>query len=157
MTANSANPVRRLWDRFARVPGGDRAFSILLGRMAPYTGSIRPVVRELGDGYSRVEMKDRRGVRNHLDSIHAIALANLAEVASGLALMYSLPAESRAILVEISIGYSKKARGVLTAECRTSLPDFSIQGEHEMTSIIRDQTGEEVARGRAHWLIGPTK
>lgn len=125
--------------------------------MAPYTGSIGAIVRELGDGFARVEMKDRRRVRNHLNSIHAIALANLGEVASGLALMYALPPEARAILVEISIEYIKKARGTLTAECRPDLPDFTIEGEHEMTSVIRDESGDEVARARARWLIGPAK
>ncbi|HET7276068.1 MAG TPA: hotdog fold domain-containing protein [Longimicrobiaceae bacterium] len=152
---SSTNRLRRLWDKLHPLPGGDRVFSILLGRLAPYTGSIRPRVRELGEGYCRVEMADRRAVRNHLNSIHAIALANLGEVASGLALMYSLPPEARAILVEISIAYLKKARGTLTAECRTSLPDFRQVGEHEMETLIRDDSGDEVARARARWLIGP--
>ena len=147
------NPVRRLWDRFAPLPGGPRVFSALLGRMAPYTGSIRPQVVELRAGYARVEMRDRRAVRNHLNSVHAIALMNLAEVASGTALLYGLPPGARAILTGLSIEYLKKARGRLVAECHAELPDSRERREHEFESVVRDAAGDVVARARARWMV----
>ena len=150
-----ATPVRSLWDRLSPLPGGTRLFSLALGRMAPYTGSIRPRVRELRAGYARVEMRDRRAVRNHLRSVHAIALMNLAEVSSGLALLYALPDGARAILTGLSIDYLKKARGTLTAEAALDPPDAAERREHEFESVIRDETGDVVARARARWLVGP--
>lgn len=107
------------------------------------------------DGYARVSMRDRRRVRNHLNSIHAIAIMNLAEVAGGLALNYGLPSGARAILTSLAIEYLKKGRGTLTAEARIEMPDTSERKEYDFETIVRDAGGEVVARARARWLVGP--
>jgi uncharacterized protein (TIGR00369 family) len=147
--------IRSLWQRFEPLPGGKRLFSLALGRLAPYTGTISPRVEELRDGYARVVMRDRRAVRNHLRSVHAIALMNLAEVTSGLALTYALPADARAILTGLSIDFLKKARGTLTAEATLEPPRTSERREYELESRIRDEVGDVVAIAHARWLVGP--
>lgn len=150
-----STPVRKLWDRLSGLPGGRRLFGVALGRLAPYTGTIDPRVLELREGYARVQMYDRRGVRNHLRSVHAVALLNLAEVTSGLALTYALPPGARAILTGLSIEYLKKARGTLTAEATLEPPRTTEKQEYAFESTIRDQAGDVVARATARWLVGP--
>ncbi len=89
------NMIRATYDKMKHLPGGKRLFSRVVWRMAPYTGTIGATVLHLEAGHSRVQMKDRKRVRNHLDSVHAIALINLAEVSTGLAMLYGLPDDAR--------------------------------------------------------------
>ena len=157
MAKDALQTLQKTWDRMRILPGGKRAFSKIVGRMAPYTGTIEPKVRELRKGYAKVQMKDKKIVRNHLSSIHAVALVNLAEVLSGLAFSYSLPPKSRAILTGISIEYLKKARGTLTAECHSVIPESNEKAEYEIGVTTRDQQGDIVTVAKAQWLVGPLR
>jgi uncharacterized protein (TIGR00369 family) len=144
-----------MWQRLSRLPMGKRLFSILVGRMTPYSGSIGARVEELSPGFCRVALRDRRRVRNHLGSIHAMALANLAEMASGLAVLVGLPATVQGIVTGFSISYLKKARGLLTAECRADHLDVTAAQEYEAAVTVTDAQGDLVAHATARWRLRP--
>jgi len=136
------------WERLRRLPGGAKLFSRFIGWTAPYTGSIGAEVLELRPGLARVRIQDRRRVRNHLKSIHAMALSNLAELAGSLSLMASLPDYGNMIPIGISIEWVKKARGTITAEGTVTPPADGFAGEIEPAITLRDADGDEVARAR---------
>jgi uncharacterized protein (TIGR00369 family) len=130
-------------------------FSLLVGWMTPYSGTMGARVAELEPGWCRVTLRDRRRVRNHLASVHAMALANLAEMASGLAVLVGLPPGVQGIVTGFSISYLKKARGLLTAECRVSDLNVTTEQEYEATVGITDAQGDVVARATARWRLRP--
>ena len=141
------------WRRLSRLPFGRTLFSIMIGQMAPYTGTMGARVLELGPGYSKWTLKDRRKVRNHLRSVHAVALVNLAEVASGTAMLTALPPGTRGIVTAISMTYLKKARGTLVAECKCTLPDIAGDTRYDVHADVRDESGDIVAKGTVNWLL----
>lgn len=149
------NLLRDAWDLLGGLPGGKAAFSALVGRMAPYTASIHAQVRVLRPGYAEVQMADRKGLRNHLDCVHAIALANLAELAGNLALAYSLPDDARFIVSGMELEYLKKARGVITATGEPPIPPTAARAHYDVPVVLRNAAGEEVVRAVLHSLVGP--
>ncbi len=142
------------WNRLNKLPGGIWIFNRFLRRFNPYSGSIHPKVIELRPGYARIELLDQRRIRNHLNSIHALALSNLGELTSGLALLCSLPDNIRGIPVKITTEYFKKARGKLVAESNSGLPDMNKSMDHKVSADIVDQHGDVVARTVVDWRLG---
>ena len=149
------NLVRDAWQVLAGLPGGKVLFSRLLGRMAPYTGSIGATVTELRLGHAEVQLPERRAVRNHLNSIHAVALVNLAELAGNVALAFSLPDDARFIVSGLEIEYLKKARGTITAIGEAPMPATSARTHYDVKVSMKDASGTEVARAVLHTLVGP--
>ena len=149
--------LRKLWAAMSGKPGGKYLFSRLLGRFVRYSGSVRADIDTLEPGHSVIYMKDRKKIHNHLHSIHAVALANLGELSTGLALLNSLPDQTRAILVGLNIEYTKKARGRLKAECFCDVPQSNTEAEVVIQTEIRDLDGDVVAKVQASWKMGPEK
>jgi acyl-coenzyme A thioesterase PaaI-like protein len=140
----------------SKLPGGKRLFSLFVGRFARYSGSIGAQVVEFQPGHAILTMRDRPKVRNHLRSVHAIALMNLGELSSGLATMACVESRGRGIVTSLHMDYEKKARGVITGTGSAQVPDGPGKVEVEATSILTDASGDVVARCRAIWKLDLT-
>jgi len=147
--------VRERWKRARGSSLGRWLFSRAIGRFAPYTGTIGARIEALEPGRAEVTMRDRKAIRNHLNSIHAVALANLTELSGSLSIIASMHPNTRMIPVRLETEYAKKARGTVTAEGRCEIPERDFEGELHGDVVIRDGEGNEVARGRVTVLIGP--
>lgn len=147
--------LRAAWRRLAPLPGGRWCFSRLLGFFVPYTGSIGATVEHFAPGHVIMSLRDRRAVRQHLGSVHAIALANLAEATSGLAMLTAAGDEVRGIVTRFDIVYRKKARGRLRAESRATPPTVVAPLDADVTATITDAQGDVVATATVTWRLAP--
>lgn len=147
--------ILSMWRRLSPRPGGRWLFNVLMGRMVPYTGALGARIVELEPGRVAVVLNDRRGIRNHLRSVHAVALANLCELASGTAMLTALPRGTRGIVTRIEIDYLKKARGTLTATAEMHVGAITASVEMYPQAEVRDASGDVVARARVTWKVQP--
>lgn len=145
--------VRRLFELLKPLPAGSWIYSKFLGFYIPYSGTTGFMVEDLGDGRATVRMAERPSVRNHLDSIHAVALANLGELATGLAVHSALPSQARGILRRLSVEFVKKARGGVVATCSVGLPQESGKHDVEASAVVKDASGDVVATVTALWRV----
>lgn len=146
--------IQRLADFLRKVPGGFWILSRLLAITVPYSGTIRADIAQMGDGSAALTMRDRRSIRNHLHSIHALALANLGELTANLALITLCPEGGRFIVTRMDTEYVKKARGELLCTCDipTDLPWKTLSGTAATATIV-DSSGEVVTRVTIYWKL----
>jgi acyl-coenzyme A thioesterase PaaI-like protein len=151
MAASVLSQYRRL----SRWPGGRWLFSRAVCFRAPYFATIAPRFIALEPGRCEVEISDRRRVHNHIGTVHAIALCNLAELSAGVMTEASLPKTMRWIPKGMTVEYLKKARGTMHAIATPDLAIVDADAGYELpvTVSVRDPQGDEVFRARiAMWL-----
>ncbi len=136
--------VLNIYEACLKYPFGKWIFSKMICFKAPYFGSIKPVFVELRPGYSKIHLKKRRSITNHLGTVHAIAMCNVSELAAGTMLEASIPKHMRWIPKGMTVSYLKLAKTDLVAECRASVAAMETTGEFPMEIEVRDEGGDEV-------------
>ncbi|MGY0799010.1 hotdog fold domain-containing protein [Lysobacter sp. A286] len=147
-----------LWQSFSSKPGGKWAFSRLLCLKAPYFGSIRPQFEELRPQYCEVRMRKRRAVLNHIGTVHAVAMCNMAELAGGTMTEVTIPSTHRWIPKGMTVRYLKMAKTDLVAIATPqSQIDWSVPGEFKVNVVVRDQQAEPVFDALITMWVAPRK
>ncbi len=136
--------VLTIYNKCAKFPLGKRLFSRLVCFKAPYFRSIRPHFEELKPGYCRIRIKKRRAVTNHLKSVHAIAMCNMAELAGGTMVEASLPKTMRWIPKGMSVAYKKIARTDLVASCEIPPDRLDVPGDCPVEVTVKDMNDQIV-------------
>jgi acyl-coenzyme A thioesterase PaaI-like protein len=152
------NAVLSLWSRLSALPGGRWLFSRLICLKAPYFSSVRPTFVALRPGYCAVTIRKRRSVTNHLGTVHAIAMCNMAELAAGIMSEATVPASHRWIPKGMSVDYLRKAGTDLQAVAEVApLPAFGPPAEMPVPVSVTDRSGEVVCRAVIRMWVTPKK
>jgi acyl-coenzyme A thioesterase PaaI-like protein len=118
--------VLSLWRRLASVPViGTRLFSVAFSQKAPYFASIHPRFTVIEPNRAELVIPDRRRVRNHLGTVHAIALCNGLEAAMGALAEATLPPSKRWIPKGMTVSYTAKAVGDITCIAETDAEQWT--------------------------------
>lgn len=154
-----ARDLPALHRRLSAWPAGQWLFSRLVCARAPYFRTIAPRITRLEPGLCEGDFRDRRAVRNHIGTVHAIALCNLAELVTGLMVDASTPAGMRWIPKGMQVAYLKKARGRIHARAWLETPLHVATTGYEVGVPVelRNRAGETVCRATITCWISPRR
>ena len=149
--------VLQLYHRISKVPFGHWLFSRVVCFKAPYFGSIGPLMTLLEPNRAEAAIAHRRSVTNHLGTVHAIALCNLAEFVGGLMTDASIPSTMRWIPKGMTVQYLKKAVGRQHAVATPVFaPGHASEGyELPVEVVVTDPQGDAVFRATISMWVSP--
>ncbi len=154
-----AHKTLALYRKLVRWPAGHWLFSRAICFKAPYFASISPRMAMLEPGRCEVIIRHRRGVTNHIGTVHAIALCNMAELAGGMMTEVSIPASMRWIPKGMTVAYLKKATGVMRAVATPAIAIVEAQSGYELpvdVSVV-NADGEAVFRASISMWVSPKR
>jgi acyl-coenzyme A thioesterase PaaI-like protein len=147
-----------LYQRLTRYPGGRWLFTRAVCFYAPYFASIHPRFDRLEPGIAEAHIKRRRSVQNHIGTIHAIALCNLAEMVAGVGIDATLTPDRRWIPKGMNAQYLAKCQHEAHAKARIVIPDDIGSGYNCIVPVeIFDRDGSKVFHADITMWVTPKK
>ena len=152
-----AADILMLYRKLSDKPLGKWLFSKLVCLKAPYFGSIKPRIEVLEPGRGVATIAHRRRVTNHIGTVHAIALCNLAEFVGGLTCDVSIPASMRWIPKGMTVAYLKKAAGTMRATATPAFPPREAGEGYELPFdvVVENTRGEAVFKATIAMWVSP--
>lgn len=144
------------YNKLARLPFGKWLFSRGLCLRAPYFATIAPRVEDYRPGRMVCRIADRRRVHNHIGTVHAIALCNLAELCGALTLDSVMPPHLRWIPQGMTVKYLRKASGTMTGTAELA-PEAVREGSVVVPIRVTDPQGQVVFEAHIDFYVSPNK
>jgi uncharacterized protein (TIGR00369 family) len=156
------NKLNQTVAKLQRLPPGLRWWLLTwaFGRSVRFvsTGGLR--FEDLTEERALVHISNRKRVQNHIGSVHAAAMALLAETASGAVLGMNVPEERVPLLKSIQVDYLKRAKGDLRAEATLDVTarnriHAEEKGEIVVPVKVTDESDEQPIECRMLWAWVP--
>ncbi len=137
-----------LYNKFRQYPLGNRLFSRLVCFKAPYFGTVSPTLQSMEPGRAVVIFKRRRGVQNHIGTVHVIAICNALEMAMGMVAEATIPSHLRWLPKGMSVQYPAKSKTHwITAVATVEPAAFQADCEVPVTVTATRDDGTVVVEG----------
>ena len=122
-----------------------------------FAGTANVRIQKLSSDEVRMSLANRRRVRNHIDGMHAAAMALLAESASGCMVGMNLPDHKLPLIKHLKVDYLRRASGGLRAiatltEAQRRAMVEEDKGEALVQVTMIDDAGGEPIRCEMHWV-----
>lgn len=123
-----------------KLPFGDQLFTKAICYNAPYFSTIHPSLVHFSEGHVEFKIKNRKSVQNHLGTVHAIAMCNLAEICGGMCMETIIDPKRRWIPKGMKVRYLAKAGSDLVGSVQF-LKSELINGSNFLKVDVTDISG----------------
>ncbi|WP_166422318.1 DUF4442 domain-containing protein [Paraglaciecola sp. 20A4] len=159
-----SNPLRKFVDKINQYPTQISAFLMtkVFRHKVKLAGTTSIEVLAT-DGLKVVfRMKNRKKVQNHIGSVHAAAMALLAESATGFIVGINLPGDKLPLIKCMNLNYVKRATGDMTAIAtltneQVALLNQQDRGEVKVQIKVTDANGIEPVECEMIWAWVPKR
>lgn len=158
------NRLNKVMNTLARLPAGwqPAVRSLIIGKIIPFAGTAGCRVEVLTNHECRVVLKNRRKVGNHIGTVHAAAMALVAESATGFVAAMNVPDSRVLVIRSMELTYLKRTKGDLTATATLSDDDLKRltteeKGDIAVPVVLRDSEGTESVTATMVWAWTPKR
>lgn len=161
---SSINPLRKFVDKVNQYPTwvSSRLMTWVFRYKVKLAGTTGIEVLHTDGKSATYRQKNKKKAQNHIGSVHAAAMALLAESCTGFIVGINLPADKLPLIKTMDLNYVKRATGDMTAVA--SLTDEQInlmqtteKGEVNVKVVVQDETGIEPLICEMIWAWVPKR
>src|SRR5262249_23188899 len=143
-------------------PVARAARTLLMRNVVRFVGTAKLDIVELTNSRCVVTVKNRKRVRNHIGSVHAAAIALIAETATGFVGGLNVPDDRAPVIKTMKVDYKKRAKGGLRAEASLTQEQIdqilsTEKGEVKVEVKVTDDAGVEPVQCEMIWAWTPKR
>lgn len=160
----SKSTLRKILDGLSFLPERARpkAFSVVFGTAVKFFGTAGLKFESLSLERSVVVIKNRRKIQNHIGGVHAVAMALIAESATGSIVGLNLCEDSIPVIKSMTVNYLKRAKGNMRAEAWLTPEQIEQiktlpKGEVNVACKVTDDEGKEPITVDMVWAWVPVR
>lgn len=150
--------IKRVVESSKWLPTTIRAtvISKIFGKVVPYVGTSGLLYEEITPERVVVSIKNQRKVQNHINNVHAAAMALLAETATGFVVGMNLPDDKLPLIKSLKVNYYKRTQGDMRAVATLTPEDIARiesepKGEVLVPVVVTDESGGEPIKCEMLW------
>lgn len=158
------NRLRRTLRSLDRAPAFIRRWlvSSAIGRTIHFVGTAGLQVEKISTEQVVISIANKRRVQNHIGTVHAAAMALLAETATGLALGMHLHDDAVPVIKQMEVDFLRRAKGGMRAVAQLSdAQQHRLQNEERgellVPVAVTDSEGNTPIECRMLWAWTPRR
>lgn len=159
-----SNRLSKVVQATNRLPKALRStiWSKAFGRVVPMVGTANLRYLEVTSSKVVVHIENHRNMRNHIQQVHAAAMALLAETATGFVVGMNVSDDQLILIKSLHVDYKKPTQGAMTAtatltEQQQAFIHSNPKGELLVPVTVVDESGNSPIECQMLWAWLPKK